>query len=187
MAKKYLIVEDDDKSFEGCLTICIGIGAFFAVVYVILSYAHFLLGALLGFLGFVAGKYIIDSNPIYKKRHKTGIYLATMLLLGGFGFWVGTQVSTKFKKDIETPPEKSQPAETNPRPNQQESEPTPRNSQKQAITEKKQVNTDSTKDLPGEGQNPQSSSPILKDGTNIYQAPTINNEEQSPELNPKAP
>ena len=187
MPKRYLLIEEDDTSFEGCLTLCIGIGALLAIVYIILAYAHFLLGALLGFLGFLAGKHIIDANPIYKKRHKSGVYLVTMLALGAFGFWVGTQVSTKFRKDIESPPEKRQPAQVRLDTNQQEVRRAPAIRQKTDETTKRQDTTESTESGPKDEYKSRPPEQIQQPEPNTYQAPPVNQDSQTPDLNLETP
>ena len=108
MAKKYLIVEEESSGAAGYLAIAAAI----AVICFVLSYAHLLLAGGLGFCGFLIGRDIIDSNPIYKWQHKTAIFLTSIVLMGGLGYLGGQQISDHFKKSMESSPTEENKPET---------------------------------------------------------------------------
>ena len=100
MGKKYLIVEEENDAtgLAGCIILA---GAFFAVIYLILTNSHWILGGGLGFCGFLLARYIVDSNPIYRRRQIISIYAACMLILGGTGYWAGVEVRNNFLQSLE--------------------------------------------------------------------------------------
>lgn len=106
MAKKYLLVEEDDDSAAGWLVL----GVLLAIIYFALSYAHIILATGLGICGIFVAKNICESNPDFDWQQRAIIYVLAILLLGGFGFWGGKEISDHFKETIKSTPKPTRPA-----------------------------------------------------------------------------
>lgn len=106
MAKRYRVIEEEDNNTAAGLALIVALG----VIGMILAFAHIWLSALLGFCGFWIAKTLVDSSPNSSKRYKTGIYLSTIIGLGGLGYWGGRQISDYFNDYMETPPSNTQPS-----------------------------------------------------------------------------
>lgn len=177
MGKKYLIVEEESSGAAGCLAIA----ALLAVLYFVLSYAHILLSGALGFCGFLLARHIIDSNPIYKNSHKIGIYLAILVLLGGFGYWGGKEISDHFRKSIDTPPEEGKTEQSIPSREHRSTDPVERATPQAEPSTDKKIGKES-----GDAITPAAPTPAAEPGIphdeNI-QAPLINPDRQPQPVN----
>lgn len=95
MAEKNTIEEENNKAG----LILVAVVGVIIVVHLILSFAHYLLLLGMAYCGFLICRHIIPTDH-YEWPLKMAVYLFAILLLGGFGYYLGEEIRDWYQHDV---------------------------------------------------------------------------------------